>query len=665
MLTEGIDYEDFDGQWRHIALTKSGATLTYYLNGEMVSSSTLDAADIMTDAMPFFIGGQPGNPTNTEFFSGSVDDVRIYDNSLTAAEVLALVGEVLQPPLWDSRPLITDDNEVDTAITGTLASVVTNPLSGTLTFAKVSGPGWLTIASDGTLSGTPTATDIGPNQFEVTATNADGIVNNTVIIRVVDSNAPEISAQLLGWWPLNDGSGDAAIDISGNGSDAIITNATTGGRGTDGSVWLDDPDCGTVLSFNGDNATGAYAFATTLPTFTLDPSSGFTWSLWAKPAQAANSDIIVGNRWDATGVSFTPRQFIKLIGNGFQWDTNNVQSIPFTSMQPNVWAHHSIVKDGATLTYYRNGIELGTQTLTAAPSQPQPFFLAGQNTGERWNGALFDVRLYNEALTPLEVFTVSNRKGLFAPIPSDAPVLSVAQVGSNLTFTWDSITGKLYNLRSDTTLGTTAPGEWPIVGTNMGLAATPPQNSVTLPRPSDGKRFYVVEAFDAPPVAILSDNFENGVGSWVTGSNGAATPTLWQLGAPSNVGPSAAKSGSNCFATNIAANYAPNASIWLRSPAIDLTAVSSATLNFSYFLRAEPTFDFGFVRVLDAADDTLIAQIGAPLDATTADWTAESRALPAGAFGKIVKIEFLFQSDDIQDIPAPGWYLDDVVVTIP
>jgi len=57
--------------------------------------------------------------------------------------------------------------------------------SDPLTFSKVSGPAWLSVASDGTLSGTPSNSDLGLNSWTVSVT--DGItapVNGTLNITV-------------------------------------------------------------------------------------------------------------------------------------------------------------------------------------------------------------------------------------------------------------------------------------------------------------------------------------------------------------------------------------------------------------------------------------------------------------------------------------------------
>jgi hypothetical protein len=277
------------------------------------------------------------------------------------------------------------------------------------------------------------------------------------------------------------------------------------------------------------------------------------------------------------------------------------------------------------------------------------------------------VRLFNEALTPEEVFTVSTQKGEFILPQSDAPTLAVKAMGDDLVFTFDSKGGKLYTLRSNANFDIPT-SSWPVLGGNMDIAATPPENTLTIARPADPKTFFVIEEFDAPPVAILSDDFESGQGAWTTGSDGASG-TAWELGSPSVVGPPVANSGANCFGTNIAANYEFSANVWLRSPVIDLRLAGGATLNFAYFLSAEPgdapldpPYDSATVNVVDMGNN-ILATLEVLGNEITTDWTAFSMALPEAALGKEIKLEFRLVSDDINN--GPGWYIDDVVVTVP
>ncbi len=245
----------------------------------------------------------------------------------------------------------------------------------------------------------------------------------------------------------------------------------------------------------------------------------------------------------------------------------------------------------------------------------------------------------------------------------------VERSGDDLVLTWESQDGRLYNLRSETDPAAADPIEWPIFDGNEDMPADPSgTNTLIIPLPADPIRLFVIEEFPTPPVVILSDDFEMGVGTWATGGDPGGTvddplETNWELGAPSLVGPAAANSGTNCFGTNISADYGFCAEVWLRSPPIDLTNAGAATLSFSQFTDIEEQFDFGKVSVLDAGDDSELAVLEEPVEGTTDDWEQVSRFLPAAALGKTVIIEFRFQSDDIQNFG--GWYIDDVGVTVP
>ncbi len=71
------------------------------------------------------------------------------------------------------------------AFNGSLSDDVTTWGSGPLSFSKTSGPAWLTVGSDGTLSGTPGVSDIRINVFEVAAAKgSDGSDSATIRINV-------------------------------------------------------------------------------------------------------------------------------------------------------------------------------------------------------------------------------------------------------------------------------------------------------------------------------------------------------------------------------------------------------------------------------------------------------------------------------------------------
>jgi hypothetical protein len=78
--------------WAHLAATYDGANLRLYVNGVQVASSAVTGA-IATTSGPLRIGG---NTIWSEWFKGTIDDVRVYNRALSAAEVQADMGAPVQ-----------------------------------------------------------------------------------------------------------------------------------------------------------------------------------------------------------------------------------------------------------------------------------------------------------------------------------------------------------------------------------------------------------------------------------------------------------------------------------------------------------------------------------------------------------------------------------------
>jgi hypothetical protein len=71
--------------WSHLAMTWDGLLIRMYVNGAQVSSSALTGT-ARTSTSPLRIGG---NAVWPEWFNGLIDEVRVYNRALTAAEVAA------------------------------------------------------------------------------------------------------------------------------------------------------------------------------------------------------------------------------------------------------------------------------------------------------------------------------------------------------------------------------------------------------------------------------------------------------------------------------------------------------------------------------------------------------------------------------------------------
>ena len=70
-------------RWSHLAMTWDGLTIRVYVNGAQVSSSALAGTALTSDG-PLRIGG---NGVWPEWFNGLIDEVRVYNRALSAAEI--------------------------------------------------------------------------------------------------------------------------------------------------------------------------------------------------------------------------------------------------------------------------------------------------------------------------------------------------------------------------------------------------------------------------------------------------------------------------------------------------------------------------------------------------------------------------------------------------
>ncbi|HEY0258684.1 MAG TPA: hypothetical protein VGC18_02430 [Lacisediminihabitans sp.] len=147
----------------------------------------------------------------------SVTAYLLYDNGYTALAKPVTFGIRPAPPLIGSATpttphFVTDDltapaaapaSTLSMALGGLWFGVNGQPVSSTATFAKVSGPDWLTVAADGSVSGTtPSRASARPAVLEVSATDTNG-VTGTLDVEVPLSppgTVPRVKAATLSMW---------------------------------------------------------------------------------------------------------------------------------------------------------------------------------------------------------------------------------------------------------------------------------------------------------------------------------------------------------------------------------------------------------------------------------------------------------------------------------
>ena len=77
-------------EWVHIAVVKSAGAVSLYVNGEPVGESAGLAACMPQHTLLTYIGR--GHESNPVYFAGAVEDLRVYNHAIDAAEVLAAMN---------------------------------------------------------------------------------------------------------------------------------------------------------------------------------------------------------------------------------------------------------------------------------------------------------------------------------------------------------------------------------------------------------------------------------------------------------------------------------------------------------------------------------------------------------------------------------------------
>ena len=185
-------------------------------NGDVITFGKVSGPSWLAVANNGLLLGTPQNTdAGTNTFILSARDAGGLSN--TATMFIYVNGA----PAFTNDPITLMPIQPGQPYSGSLSGYASDPNpEDALSFSKTSGPAWLTVASDGTLSGTPAVGDTGTNSIGVRATDPRGLFGTaTLMISVamqqplISTLTPQGSSLLLSW---SGGNGPFQVQMTTN-----------------------------------------------------------------------------------------------------------------------------------------------------------------------------------------------------------------------------------------------------------------------------------------------------------------------------------------------------------------------------------------------------------------------------------------------------------------
>ncbi len=411
------------GQWVHLAAVLKGGQATLYMNGRPVG---------VTFGIPVRLSHFP--PTQNyigrsqyadPYFNGRIDDFRIYNHALGAAEIWNLWGESPnRPPVFESDTIVLADAPIGTPLTGrTLAGLATDPDGDPLAFTKLSGPAWLSIAANGALSGTPTGASPGMNTFVVRVSDSAGATSEATVRFLVKGTVAH--------WDFEGGTANTHVPYApasaGQYSGSIVDRS--GGTNhlspwNTGWTWYRPLVPAAATPRTGAANTLSIQHANNWPSVSAIGTSLTTWSPreWTieaaiRPDNATSGSFQTFIGRDSRGAhagdpalaalyfAITPQGGLRILFTDVAGNAWNITS-PSSTLQSAKWYAVAATSNGSVLSLYLKKITdgdagytlLGTRDIS---SSTDPAMSTGTGDGGNWDAGVITIArgLYNGSHT--------------------------------------------------------------------------------------------------------------------------------------------------------------------------------------------------------------------------------------------------------------------------
>ncbi len=409
------------GQWYHVACTYDGSLIRVYLNGVQVKTAAKSGPIADEVGTAWLIGARtPANPG--AFMHGLLDDVRVYTRALTGADVAELfnfAGPDLTPPVRSNG---APSGTLAAGTTQTTLSLSTNE-NASCRYSTTAGTAYSSMVKVfSTTGGTSHSTVVtglsNGNSYTYYVRCQDGLGNaNTddfpINFSVASSSGGgDITTGLKGHWALDSTSGMTAFDSSGSNNNGTLIN---------GPAWSSAGRISGALLFDGVND-----YVTLGNPASLIPGNAITLAAWINLADLSSNKFIIAKHDTLAPHNQT---FLRYeTGTGVTCSVGGTGLVAAAGIVAGQWYHAACTYDGSAIRVYVDGVQVATQTMTGPiADEVGVTWLIGArppaNPSSFMHGLLDDVRVYNRALTPVDITLLANPDG-GPPTDTTPPVLS-------------------------------------------------------------------------------------------------------------------------------------------------------------------------------------------------------------------------------------------------
>jgi hypothetical protein len=409
-----------DMAWHHLAVTKSGSSVVFYIDG--VSYPATPYTTTFSFTTPLTIGARGDNQTIS--FLGQIDEIAFYNRPLSDVEVQTIYDAGISgkcptgfPPVVGTQPANQTAFVGETVVLNVTATGY-QPLSYQWRRAGVDLPG--KTAASLTLINAQ-LTNSGSYNCYVANAAGSNLSSNAVVTINLPPPCSAVPAGVVAWWQGENSAQDAV-----SGSLGGFVGNTTYAPGKVGQAFAFDG--------NGDGIVISNTVPFQLQSFTIE--SWLRRSNTTKASQSGGNGQILcfGAGGYGLGLLDDGHPILTLVGG-------NILSNNFLITDTS-WHHLALTKSGPNVVFYVDGAAYPAPPYTNSFSFTTALAIGarGDNRTISFLGQIDELSFYNRALSNTEVQAIYNASvsgkcpTLFPPVILLQPTNRTALVGDTVTF---------------------------------------------------------------------------------------------------------------------------------------------------------------------------------------------------------------------------------------